>query len=659
MCGISGLIGSTPTSADKLHNTLSNITECIAHRGPDAQQIWCEPDLPLALGHRRLAIIDLTDDGLQPMHSHDGRYVMVFNGEFYNFKEIKKELAPHKLTFKGNSDTEVILNAISIWGLENTLNKIRGMFAIALWDRTEKMLHLIRDRLGKKPLYIGWAGDNLVFASELKAIYAHPEFEPEVNPQTQATFIKYGYIPSPHTIYKKVWQLPPGHRTSLSYHQISTNIDIPSTFTPYWSAADIAQEQYHQAADKDENTIIAKFTALLTDCVNERMVSDVPLGAFLSGGLDSSAIVALMQSISEQPIKTYTIGFEQEGYNEAEHAKAIAAHLGTDHHEHYLNGKEALDVIPMLPQMYDEPFADISAIPTYLVSKFARKDVTVALSGDGGDEMLGGYQRYLSAPQIWNKAKHFPAPLRYITSYLIKTIPPHRWSELRPSHPQFGERLHKAAKILNQNNEIACYESILSQTDHVKKWFQDIHTFPITQLHDHNIEGASFAENMMLNDAIFYLPYDILTKVDRATMAVSLEGRAPLLDSRIFEYVWTLPKTYKIRNGQGKWLLRQVLEQHVPKELFERPKQGFSIPVGEWLRTDLRDWAESLLNTAALEQNGLNALQIQNIWRRHCQGQGGDATFLWTILTYQAWSQKWIHNAKTANCPSRSARATA
>ena len=372
------------------------------------------------------------------------------------------------------------------------------------------------------------------------------------------------------------------------------------------------------------------------------MISDVPLGAFLSGGLDSSTIVALMQKISSRPVKTYTIGFEQEGYNEAKHAKAIAAHLGTDHHEHILTGRESLEVIPKLPHMYDEPFADISAIPTYLVSKFARQDVTVALSGDGGDEMLGGYQRYLSAPALWNKTKNFPRPIKNIINYLIKSIPPEAWDKTHPDHPQFGQRLYKATSILYQSSQENVYNRVLSQCDNPLEWV-DSKVIP-QDLHNRHIEGGSFAEDMMLNDALFYLPYDILTKVDRATMAVSLEGRAPLLDSRIFEYAWSLPEEYKIRDGHGKWLLRQVLKQHVPEELYNRPKQGFTIPVGEWLRSDLREWAEDLLAKEKLDENGLNTKAIRKLWNNHLKGQGGHSVFLWTILTYQAWSKEWLLN---------------
>lgn len=642
MCGITGLVALTSCPTDEMHNTLSNITKSIVHRGPDAHQIWCDKVIPLALGHRRLAIIDLTDDGLQPMHSHDGRYTIVFNGEFYNFQEIKNALSPHRPSFRGHSDTEIILSAISIWGLDKTIEKVRGMYAFALWDKTEKRLHLVRDRLGKKPLYIGYAGDNLVFASELKVFCAHPEFKRTINPNTKALFIKYGYIPAPYTIYQNIWHLPPAHIISLDYDQIQKKPDIPSHFKCYWNTSDIAKQKHAHPITKSKTETITEFTKLLASCVEERMISDVPLGAFLSGGLDSSTIVALMQKISSQPVKTYTIGFEQKGYDEAQHAKTIATHLGTDHHEHILTGREALDVIPKLPQMYDEPFADISAIPTYLVSKFARQDVTVALSGDGGDEMLGGYQRYLSAPSIWNKTKNIPRPIKNIINYLIKSFPPEIWDKTHPKYPQFGERLYKATSILHQSSQKDVYDRILSQCDNPVEWI-DGGVIP-QNLHNQHIAGGSFAEDMMLNDALFYLPYDILTKVDRATMAVSLESRAPLLDSRIFEYVWNLPENYKIRDGQGKWLLRQVLKHHVPEELYTRPKQGFTIPVGEWLRNDLREWAEDLLSAEKLTENGLNTNAIRKLWNNHLKGQGGHAVFLWTIITYQAWHKEWSLN---------------
>ena len=634
MCGITGFYAlSAERSRSELHVLGGTMAEAIAYRGPDSADMWQDPDLPLVLAHRRLAIIDLSEDGAQPMTSASERYVLIYNGEIYNYRDIKKELEEKSVTFRGRSDTEVMLAAIEQWGLNRALQKLNGMFAIALWDRKDGALHFIRDRLGKKPLYIGWAGKNLVFGSELKALRAHPDFEAQINKEAMAGFLSLGYVEAPYCIYQNVWQLPPGHRLTLNLAELKESENLAAQMKPYWNAASVLEDAKNSPVKKSENDIIHEFEDLLSQCVSERLVSDVPLGAFLSGGIDSSSVVALMQSLNAQPIKTYSIGFEDAGYNEAPHAAKIAAHLGTDHHEHICTGQDALDVIPKLPEMYDEPFADISAIPTYLVSQFARRDVTVALSGDGGDEMLGGYLRHVQGPKIWNSAQRLPRIVRAGLSGFIEAMPTGRLDALNRKQGQLGTKLHKAASILSLDSQEEIYKQLISKWPEVG--YEKYLGLPRAEL--------SMAEKMMFWDAVGYLPHDILTKVDRASMAVSLEARAPLLDQKIYDYVWRLPESVKIKNGQGKWLLRQVLKRHVPEKLFERPKQGFTMPVGEWLRGPLKDWAENLLDEKSLDFHGLLDTQtVRKSWQRHLDGQGNHGDALWSILMFQAWQQRWM-----------------
>lgn len=629
MCGITGFYThhSERTRAE-LHTFGQKMVSVLTHRGPDAAGIWQDPDLPLVLAHCRLSILDLSDDGAQPMMSSTGRYAIVFNGEIYNFRPLKKDLEAHGLTFKGRSDTEVILAAVEHWGLSTTLQKLSGMFAFALWDRQDRTLSFARDRLGKKPLYIGWAGDSLMFGSELKALRAHPDFTPALNREALQNYWALGYIEAPQSIYQNIAHLPPGHTLTLSLEHIRPGEDVLKGMKSYWSAAEaLKTAKAHPHAVKDA-ALIEEFEELLTACVRDRLVSDVPLGAFLSGGIDSSAIVALMQKHADEPVKTYSIGFENAGYNEAPMAAKIAAHLGTDHHEHICTQGDALDLIARLPEIYDEPFADISAIPTLLVSRFAKGDVTVALSGDGGDEMLGGYSRHVQGPQIQAAARKMPRFMRAGLSKALQHLPQSR------THPQLSLKLHKAANILTLESEEEIYTRLLAKGHDSESLQKDL-TLPL--------EDLSFAEKMMFWDATGYLPNDILTKVDRASMAYSLEARAPLLDTRIFDFVWRLPEDVKIRKGQGKWLLRQVLARHVPEKLFERPKQGFTMPVDDWLRGDLRDWAENLLDERKLVEQGLvDAAAVRKIWNAHLGGQGAHGESLWGILMFQAWHDRWM-----------------
>ncbi len=640
MCGITGFYTNTAKrTRAELHVIGKNMADTLRTRGLDSGDLWQDPDLPLVLAHRRLSIIDLSADGAQPMSSASERYMLIYNGEIYNYLTIKKDLEKKGVTFKGRSDTEVMLGAIEQWGLNRALQKLNGMFAIVLWDRKTGELHFIRDRLGKKPLYIGWAGKTLVFGSELKALRAHPDFTPQINPKAMGGFMSLGYVEAPFSIYQDVWQLPAGHRLTLDLAGLKTDENLAAGMKPYWSAADKLEDAKAHPSKKSESEIINEFEDLLTLCVSDRLVSDVPLGAFLSGGVDSSAVVALMQKINSQAIKTYSIGFEDAGYNEAPYARAIADHLGTDHHEHICTVEDALDVIPKLPDMYDEPFADISAIPTYLVSRFAREGVTVALSGDGGDEMLGGYNRHVQGPNIWRKMRMMPRVVRSGLSQVIQRMPVNQLDGLSRKHPQLGAGLHKAASILSLDTQEEIYKRLIG------KWVEP----PIAsgEAFEKNLDlpkaELSFAESMMFWDSVGYLPNDILTKVDRASMAVSLEARAPLLDKRLYEYVWSLPEDMKIRNGQGKYLLRQILKRHVPEKLFERPKQGFNMPVGDWLRGPLKDWAEDLLDEKTLKDQGLlNSAMIRKTWQAHSDGQGNHAERLWSVLMFQAWQKRWM-----------------
>ncbi len=647
MCGLAGFLAfETSLKRSNMHQIAKSMTDAIVHRGPDSHDIWQDADVALALGHRRLAILDLSPEGHQPMASETGRYMIVYNGEVYNHLELRAELEGAGIRFRGRSDTETILAACEHWGINRSLQKLNGMFAIALWDKKDRALHLIRDRLGKKPLYLGWSGKSFVFASELKSFHAHPDFQPEIDKQAFGIYMRCGYVTAPHCIYKNVWILPAGHRLTIDLavnsQKIAPGDDLSENMESYWHHGQVLQAAQGNPYEGSESQAVEEFEKLLSTCTRQRMISDVPLGAFLSGGIDSSAIAAIMQLHSPNPIKTYTIGFHEAGFNEAEYAKKVAAHLGTDHHELYLKPGQALDIIPTMPDIYDEPFADFSSIPTFLVSKFARQDVTVALSGDGGDEMLGGYNRHFMGPKIWNKIKYLPRSARRALAASIHAVSQERWDKTLPGRPQFGRAMHKLADLLPMRGPHEIYESLINHWDHPPFSFD---TKPLPLLHeDHGaVAGLNFGEQMMLWDTLSYLPNDILTKVDRASMAVSLETRAPLLDYRIFEFAWRLPESYKLRNGKGKWLLRQVLGRHVPRELFERPKQGFTVPIGAWLRGPLQDWAEDLLGEDSLKAHGLlNTHMVRSLWAAHKQGSADHTMKLWTALMFQAWHRRWM-----------------
>ncbi|UCP09946.1 asparagine synthase (glutamine-hydrolyzing) [Pseudomonas sp. MM213] len=641
MCGIAGFWHPNSQGRYDGPSALTRMTNAILRRGPDDAGAW-DNGAGLFLGHRRLAIVDLSSAGHQPMASPTGRYVIVFNGEIYNFQALRQALDaahPSPLPWRGHSDTEVMLAAFEQWGIQETLRKLVGMFALAVWDRTRETLTLARDRIGEKPLYYGLSKGALFFASELQALEAHPNFDAEISRDSLALLLKYAYVPSPHSIYQGIHKLPPG--TWLELDQAKLESGTTGTPQTYWELP--AAQPEHNPSLSDEEAI-DQLHELMSTTIRDQMVADVPLGAFLSGGIDSSLIVSLMQSLSPQQVKTYTIGFDNPGYNEAEHAKAVARHLGTDHTELYVSGTDALNVVPKLPDIYGEPFADSSQIPTFLVSQLARSHVTVSLSGDAGDELFGGYNRYQHLPNVWRKLSRVPGPARRLAARMIESASPARWDSiaagLNPITPAGlrvalpGDKLHKLASVMRHATPDQMYDRVVSQwpnaTDIV------IGADPLPGLA--SVGDSDFVSWMMRQDTLTYLPDDILAKVDRAAMAVSLETRVPFLDHRIVEFASTLPMSLKIRDGSTKWILRQLLYRYVPRELIERPKMGFGIPLHDWLRGPLRDWAESLLDPQRLASEGYFVPgPIRAVWERHLRGQGNYQQQLWPVLMFQAW----------------------
>lgn len=648
MCGIVGFYSPSGFSSDWAGILAQDMAKIIANRGPDDSGEWIDSEAGIALAHRRLSIMDISPAGHQPMRSASRRYVIVFNGEIYNHMEMRTHLVG---PWCGHSDTETLLAGFECWGVEATLKKTVGMFAIALWDRQERVLTLARDRMGEKPFYYGWQGDTFLFGSELNAMRLHPAFRAEIERNTLPLYLRHGYITAPYTIFKGVQKLLPGSYLQLSCRLSPGSLPIP---VPYWSLQEgVASGLSNHFTGSDEEAIETLERHLLK-AVLIQQIADVPLGAFLSGGIDSSLVVALMQAQSSRPVKTFTIGFHNDSHNEAVHAKAVACHLGTEHTELYVTPLEALEVIPLLPSMYDEPFGDSSQIPTFLLSRMTRQEVTVALSGDGGDELFAGYTRYLRAESVWNRVKSIPQTLRGTMAKSIHMFSPEMlgalfnpFDSIKNGGPgQFpGERIHALADVLNYTDCDDFYWKMTSacrSPDRIlcgETGFSQVLTKRACPAIVEN-----FIERCMFQDTMQYLPDDILVKVDRATMAVSLEARVPMLDHRVVEFAWSLPFHMKIRDNNGKWILRQVLYKYVPKELIERPKMGFGVPIDAWLRGPLREWAEELLSEERLKKEGFFQPQaVRKIWAQHLSGRYNWQHNLWHFLMFQAWL---THNGK-------------
>lgn len=664
MCGIAGMLDPNGRrDGRRLVDLVSDMTAQLRHRGPDSEGLWSDDNVGLTLGHRRLAIVDLSEEGHQPMVSASGRFVIAFNGEIYNFLELRHGLRTLGCTFRGHSDTEVLLAGIERLGLTAALDRAVGMFAFALWDKAEKRLHLVRDRLGKKPLHYGWIDGAFVFASELKALVRHPGFSGELDRGALALFLRYQYVPAPWTIWRGLYKLPPGAILNIDLDAASRSEPAtgPEPVSRYWSAKSVAEEGQAAPLDLPDGKLLDIVEETLARAVGQRMIADVPLGAFLSGGIDSSLVAALMQRQSDRPVKTFTIGFDNGFYNEADAARAVATHLGTEHHELVVEPSDALSIIPLLAEIYDEPFADPSAVPTLQVARMARRDVTVCLSGDGGDEMFAGYGRYALASRLGRGVDAIPAWMRHATARGIAGMPiglldvaarclgGRSIDGLRGGHS--GDRLRKMADLLAISDRDALYRGLLSLTQTPEMWLCDGVELP-SAFTDPDAQPA-FADpiaRMMYFDMIAYLPDDILVKIDRASMAVSLEARAPLLDQRVVELAWRLPVSFLRRDGKGKWPLRQLFMRYLPPALAHRPKQGFMMPIGEWLRGPLRDWAENLLDAGRLAEEGfIRPEPIRAMWAEHLAGRRNFGAHLWTVAMFQSWRETW--SAKAGSAP--------
>lgn len=647
MCGINGFIQG-PGVDYPLIDTINKMNDKIIQRGPDDSGIWVDENFGLALGHRRLSILDLSPAGHQPMMSSCGRYIISFNGEIYNHTDLRKSIenAIQVPFWRGNTDTETLLAGFSVWGIRATVERCNGMFAFAVWDKKEHLLTLARDRLGEKPLHYGWQGVGIkscfLFGSDLSSIKAHPSFSSLIDREALTLYMRHNCVPSPHTIYQGIYKLLPGHLLTVSLSDRKPRLE------KYWSLPQVAERGVVTPFEGSDIDAVDALEALLKDAVGKQMLADVPLGAFLSGGIDSSTVVALMQAQSSRPVKTFSIGFNEESYNEALHAKAVAQHLGTDHTELYVTSQQAMDVIPKLPKLYSEPFSDSSQIPTYLVSQLARQEVTVSLSGDAGDELFGGYNRYVLTRNLWNKISRLPQPWRVAAAASIHSLSPSNWNTLlkhvQPLLPaslrmsNVGEKLHKAAAALGAGSVDELYLNLVTHWEphDIVLDAQE----PLTNLRGKPLQlaGLDAVQRMMALDAITYLPDDILVKVDRAAMGVSLETRVPFLDHRVVEFAWRIPQNMKLRDGVGKWILREVLYRHVPKKLIERPKMGFGVPIDNWLRGPLRDWAENLLNEDRLRQEGyFNPAPIRQKWTEHLSGKRNWQHHLWDVLMFQEW----------------------
>lgn len=646
MCGLAGFLCKPSAGATPPHETIRAMTESLAHRGPDAGTEWLDEDVCIALGHRRLSIIDLSPAGAQPMHSSDGRWVTIYNGELYNTEDLRAEVVQAGFTgnWRGHSDTEVILEAVSLWGVERAAAKFNGIFALALWDRRERRLWLVRDRLGVKPLYWAQLADGTVlFGSELRALRLHPKCPRQIDHQAVAAFLHSACVPDPLTIYRGIHKLMPAHILSVSPG------GAPTT-TCYWDIRAIAIDGQQHLDRRSDEELTDELERLLSDAVGRQMVADVPLGAFLSGGIDSSTVVALMQKQSNRPVRTFSIGFKEKRYSEADHARLVAAHLHTEHKELIVEPEATLATIPRLPDIYDEPFADSSQIPTYLVSALARQDVTVALSGDGGDECFAGYTRYHWIERLAKWTQFLPQPILRGAKTALQALSTESWDTLLSPIPArmrptfIGDKIHKAAALLPLAGGIeAMYSGAVAQWPSPHQAMRDFggdqSTFKYPDLSDRVQDPVA---RMRYLDMTHYLPNDILTKLDRASMAVSLEARVPLLDHRVVEYSWRLPRNVLTDGLVGKKILRNVLKRHVPPALFERQKMGFGIPLGEWIRGPLAEWAGDLLSEQSLKTSGLfDVAYIRRHLDEHMTGRRNWQHALWTIIMFQAWHRRW------------------
>lgn len=644
MCGFAGFVGGD-VEVQPAEALLKTMGRAILHRGPDDGGVWFDSEAGVGFSHRRLAILDLSPAGHQPMFSASGRYVIAFNGEIYNHLRLREDLK--KIgggeAWRGHSDTETLLAGFDAWGVAATIEKSIGMFAFAVWDKETRSLTLGRDRLGEKPLYYGWQGETFLFGSELKALRAHPAFTAEVDRNALALLMRHNYIPAPYSICRGISKLPPGRLLTVSLPQREPRI------VPFWGGKQVVEAGLSGRFAGSASEAVSALEALLMDAVGQQMVADVPLGAFLSGGVDSSTVVALMQAQSARPIRTFSIGFDDDIYNEAAYAKAVARHLGTEHTEMYVSPQDALDVIPRLPHLYDEPFADSSQIPTYLVSQVARRQVTVSLSGDAGDELFCGYNRYVLGDRLWRGLSKLPVELRRVVAASLTRLSPQTWDALakllqrvlpaRYHLANWGDKIHKGAGVLASRSSTDLYRGLVSHWENPSALVLGS-TEPATVLTTPACQpqGLSDVERMMALDLLSYLPDNILCKVDRAAMGVSLETRVPFLDHRVVEFAWRLPLEYKLREGTSKWVLRQVLYKHVPKALIERPKMGFGVPIDAWLRGPLRDWAESLLDESRLRQEGyFDPMPIRRKWAEHLSGKRNWQYHLWDVLIFQAW----------------------
>ena len=649
MCGITGFLGGDYTNITLNESTLLNMADRLLTRGPDSSGIWLDSSAKIGLAHRRLAIVDLSVAGHQPMSSGSDRYVITYNGEIYNNSEIRHDLTGARLQpkWRGHSDTETLLAAFDAWGITETIRRVKGMFAIALWDKEREELSLVRDRIGEKPLYYGWQGSGskrtFLFGSELKALKKHSSFTNQINRASLALYMRYCYVPTPHSIYEGIKKLEPGTILTVSLNQNSCRSE------KYWDALDVVAKGAKDPFDGHKIEITNDLDTVLKKTVSQQMMADVPLGAFLSGGVDSSAVVALMQTQSSRPVKTFTIGFEEAGFNEAEFAKSVAEHLKTEHTELYVSSEDALNVIPKLPELYCEPFADSSQIPTFLVSSLAREHVTVSLSGDGGDELFCGYNRYVFADKLWKGLNLVPAAGRILIGKTIENLPTSTWNKAfsaidRVTPRKFngiswGDKLQKGARVIGSKNLNDLYMRLVSN------WQDPASVVKGAEEHQKRVSTDDFllAEldditKMMAIDMLSYLPDDILVKVDRAAMGVSLETRVPFLDQDVFEFASKIPLEMKLNKGVGKSVLRDVLYKYVPKDLIERPKMGFGVPVGVWLKGPLRDWAEILLDESLLEQQGFfHVGVVRDMWAEHIAGTRNWQSQLWAVLMFQAW----------------------